>query len=447
MRGRIALITTILLLGGLLLVLNAASYVRDAAPDDSEFNPQRSSYNAGPTGTLAFYEFLQESNYRAVRWRRPFTDLPGAGATRPRVLFIVGRTRLPVEEEEREGLGRWLDEGGRLIIVDRDPPPALIPALGRWTVSPQTLEEPSFSATPEKAADLVAGAPEVAPAQPTLLTHGVSALAPSRYAARLLIEGRTVAVDELDAATESGPPAEEETPPAAPLIHFADDRGAFLADYRSGGGRVIILSDPYVVANNGIARADNLQLALNLVGGRDGLVAFDEYHHGFGTSRDTLLAYFAGTPVPALAAQTLFGVLAFVWARSRRFARPLPGPRTDRRSKLEFITSMAELQMRARAYDLAVENIYARTRRVLARMSGTEMSATAERLAARVAGHSAQVRPDELARLLRDCEETIAGAPTNARQSLSLAVRLRRIERALGLRQRSREIKQAAHKH
>jgi len=38
-------------------------------------------------------------------------------------------------------------------------------------------------------------------------------------------------------------------------------------------------------------------------------------------------------------------------ARSQ-FARPLPLPRVDRRSTLEFVASMAELQERAQAFDL-----------------------------------------------------------------------------------------------
>ncbi|MEJ7710531.1 MAG: hypothetical protein WKF84_11845 [Pyrinomonadaceae bacterium] len=89
-------------------------------------------------------------------------------------------------------------------------------------------------------------------------------------------------------------------------------------------------------------------------------------------------------------------VLAFVWARSRRFARAIPAAQTDRRSKLEFITSMAELQMRARAFDLALENIYARTRRVLARISGTEPSASRERIATRISSQSGRIGKEEL---------------------------------------------------
>jgi hypothetical protein len=45
---------------------------------------------------------------------------------------------------------------------------------------------------------------------------------------------------------------------------------------------------------------------------------------------------------------------------------------------------------------------------------------------------------------MRQCEETINGAPTNWRQSIDLVKRLREVELTLGLRMRSRDARQAA---
>jgi hypothetical protein len=42
-----------------------------------------------------------------------------------------------------------------------------------------------------------------------------------------------------------------------------------------------------------------------------------------------------------------------------------------------------------------------------------------------------------------ECEDAINGAPVDAKKSLSLISRLREIERLLGLRMRSRDIRQA----
>ena len=177
--------------------------------------------------------------------------------------------------------------------------------------------------------------------------------------------------------------------------------------------------------------------------GREGLIAFDEYHQGRATTQNAWAAYFAGTPVLALAGQIILVLLVIVWTQARRFGRPLPLPQVDRRSGLEFVASMAESQRRARALDLAIENIYGRTRRVLTRYAGVDYHSSRSEIAERVAARSALNR-EKLEAVMRDCEEAINGAPVSERQSIALVSQLREIEAALGLRMRSREVKQAA---
>ena len=105
---------------------------------------------------------------------------------------------------------------------------------------------------------------------------------------------------------------------------------------------------------------------------------------------------------------------------------------------------MAELQQRARAHDLALENIYGRVRRVLVRHAGLSNTSPRAEIARRVAMRSSGINRVELEALMRKCEETINGTPTNAKESLRMVQRLRRIESMLGLRSRSRDVKQAA---
>ena len=119
----------------------------------------------------------------------------------------------------------------------------------------------------------------------------------------------------------------------APVVHVADDHGALLVDYSHGAGRIIILTDPYIVANGGIERRDNLRLATNALTS-SGLIAFDEYHQGRGITRNAFVGYFAGTPVLPIAAQIIVFVALVLWTRGRRFGRPLPLKQVDRRSSL-----------------------------------------------------------------------------------------------------------------
>jgi hypothetical protein len=226
-------------------------------------------------------------------------------------------------------------------------------------------------------------------------------------------------------------------------VYLGDLEGAVLVDYSYGDGRIVLLSDPYIAANNGIRLRDNLQIALNIVTASAGLIAFDEYHQGRGVTQNALIGYFSGTPVLALCGQLCLLLVLLLWTKGHRFARPLPLPQIDRRSRLEFVASMAELQERSRAFDLAIENIYSRTRRVLARYAGVDYNTPRSEVAARVAARSS-LDSHQLETLMRQCEETINGAPVNWRRSIDLVKRLREVERTLGVRMRSRDERQAA---
>jgi hypothetical protein len=469
MKSRLLIFLSVVLLVVVLAALNAASYVRVEREKETELLPDRSTLNSGGTGTRALFEYLREGGADVVRWGHPMSAL--SGPEKPESLVIVGPTRHAVEAREAVAIVGWVSAGGRLVVIDRDPNPQLLPQVGRWRVFAQMVEFPDSDSDPFDAENMTRGVPLLAPAQPTALTRNVAEVTRSRFASRLQIfhadattpqprivaAGPRVAGDREDvrspASDEPPPPPPPRTAPDkapdthAPVVHLRDGRagaGALVVDYAYGRGRIVVLSDPYVVSNAGLNRADNLFLAANVVtGGRKGRVAFDEFHQGYGETQNQLFAYLRGTPILWMFGQGALVALALVWTRGRRFARPVPAPRPDRRSKLEFVSSMAELQQSARAYDLAVENVYQRTRRALARYAGLPATATPAQLAGRVAARSGRDRA-RLETLLRDCEEAAAGVPLNARRALRLVRDLRELERDLRLLMRSREVRQAA---
>jgi hypothetical protein len=484
MRQRFAIMIGIGLVLAVLIGLNAASYVEVEKTPDSEYRPDRSTYNVGATGTRALYDFLRESGRDVTRWREKPDALLKRDRAQP-TTFVVMQEKIPFEAGEIENLMRWVERGGRLVIIDRTPNPHLLPDSGNWRIATELKQYPTTDAHADNPEEMTAGVSPARPTQPTALTRDVESVMPSRFAALINIwppedkkpetgaggggtqdqnpkgdEGTGVgsSVDDSTDESASAKPTpviviDEPSPSPsttrrpqlaspAPVVHLADYRGALLADYPHGEGRITILSDPFIVANSGLSRADNLQLAINVLASGGGLIAFDEYHQGHGITKNEMLAYFEGTPVLATVGQVTLIVLLVLWTKGRRFARPLPLARVDRRSSLEFVASMAELQQRARAFDLAIENIYTRTRRVLVRYAGVEHNSTRAEIAARVAARSSIDR-QQLESLMRDCEEAINGAPTSARRSLQLVTRLREIERTLGLRMRAREIKQA----
>ncbi|HEV2911828.1 MAG TPA: DUF4350 domain-containing protein [Pyrinomonadaceae bacterium] len=482
MRQRFAVIIIIIGFVVLLLVaLNAASYVEVERKPDSEYDPDRSTYNSGATGTRALYDFLRETGRDVTRWREAPTALLKHDSGRPSTLVVL-EVKLSFQPEEVDSLMQWVREGGRLVVIDRRPNPRLLPPSGDWRIMTELKQFPSPDVHADNPEEMTAGVSPARPTQPTSLTNQVESVMPSRFAGLVHIwlpddkkvepssnkqdpqqeavgEPVTVASSEDEAPEDESISEEPSPPPApqpksaptpvnaalqspAPVSHLADYRGVLLADYPHGAGRIIILSDPFIVANAGLNRADNLQLARNIIAGAGGLIAFDEYHQGHPVTRNEMLAYFEGTPVLAAVGQATLIVLLLLWTKGRRFARPLPLATIDRRSSLEFVASMAELQQRARAFDLAVENIYTRTRRVLVRYAGVEHNTPRAEVAARVAARSAVDRL-QLEALMRECEDAINGERINARRTLELVRRLRELERTLGLRMRAREIKQA----
>jgi hypothetical protein len=461
MRQRLGIIISIVLVVGALVAINSISYVTEEKKQDSELAPDRSTYNAGPTGTRAFYELLNESGFKVMRWRETPEKLPGDDGKQVRTFVILGRTPVPIEDDEARSLLLWVERGGRLVVIDRRPEPYLLPPSGDWTISTAFGEYPGFGIDPANPEQMTEDVKPLQPAQPTVLTRNVESVLPSKFFADIKFSASSKldtpqpkpSPNAPDAGGGIDPPAPkpETTSPgndagldsSAPVVHLSSSSAVVLLDYPHGRGRIVVLSDPFIVANGGIALKDNLQLAINLVSNSDGVIAFDEFHHGHGVAQNAFASYFAGTPVLAICGQIVLLILLMVWTRGRRFARPLPLPVVDRRSSLEFVASMAELQHRAQAFDLAIENVYSRTRRVLARYAGVDYNSPRSNIAQRVADRS-RLNAHQLETLMRQSEDAINSGTISERQSIHLVKRLREVEASLGLRMRSREVKQTA---
>jgi hypothetical protein len=470
MRQRLGIIITIVVAIAVLIVINSAAYVNEDEKQDSELDPNRSTYNAGGTGTRALYDFLSESGYKVMRWREAPEQLLGQGGAKVQTFVVIGTPRVPIDEEETKSLLQWVRRGGRLVIIDRRPPDYLLPPSGEWKITTELLNFPGFGIDPAHSEQMTAGMQPLYPALPTLLTQDVGSVMPSKfYSSIKFFTSNKVAEKEATQnsdrsnlkreASQDDEDVDEAPPPApadgigveessatgspAPVVHLMAAQTVVLLDYLHGNGRIVLLSDPFIVANGGIGLKDNLRLTLNLLSASNGLIAFDEFHQGRAATHNAFVNYFAGTPVLAICAQLVLLILLVLWTRGRRFARPLPLPHVDRRSSLEFVASMAELQQRARAFDLAIENIYSRTRRVLARYAGVDYNSPRAEIAARIAARST-LSAHQVETLMRQSEEAINGAAISERQSIQLVKRLREVEGTLGLRMRSREVKQAA---
>ena len=484
MRQKFLIFTALIFLVLLLIGLNAASYVQKEKMPDSETNPNRSTFNAGATGTRAFYELLAETGRRVTRWQEPPFALLADGKNKPQTFVIIGQTRREFTELETVELLRWVSEGGRLVIIDREPPTELIKTTANWSISAVTAKAVTFfDVDPSDQKQMTEKTIAAKPLQPTVFTSRVNAVQPSRFASSVSFSrfssgsSSTYKGQSLPASGGIGsgnpnlsyylqqvrppPPPKAATPksgttttlpsseetledvgefesPAldAPFAHLANNDKTLLVDFPFGSGQIVFLTDPYIVSNGGINLVDNAQLGINIVARGDGLIAFDEFHQGYGREDNRLLGYFAGTPLTAIFLQfaALAGLILF--SQSRRFARPLPEDEPNRLSKLEYVAAMAELQQRTRAYDLAIENIYTDFRRRGSRLVGADNFTVSLNELSRLISERAGLNHIETENLMFKCEEIVRGEPTNKREVLYLTSRLREVEEKLGLKRR-----------
>ncbi|HEX8286559.1 MAG TPA: DUF4350 domain-containing protein [Pyrinomonadaceae bacterium] len=502
-----------------LVGLNAASYVQREKEPDSELFPNRSTYNAGATGTRAFYELLSETGRKTMRWQEPPNVLL-SNKNAPQTFVIIGTVKREFTDSEAKDLLQWVSEGGKLVIIDRDPPRDLQTTTANWSLSLSGEPAPElFGIDPSDARQMTEKVSAVPPAQPTVYTKNVIAVQPSRFSSSVIFErfsngeknltktpesigigpvppppppparisptpyqeeffneeqlkatptpryqkpptvfqessankdSQPVWNDEATKNIPANPPveiqasdnpiSEIETPvPGAPFVHLANRDKNILVDVPFGSGQIVYLADPFIVSNAGISLVDNAQTGINILASRGGTIAFDEYHQGYGTNNNRLFQYFAGTPVVAIFLQIALLAGLILFSQSRRFARPLPENEPNRLSKLEYISAMAELQRRTKAYDLAIENIYTDFRRRAAKLFGTDVHGISRTEFAKMIAGRAKLNESETAELLRKCEDIMHGEPTNKKEVLQIASRLREIEEKLGLKRARRQ--------
>ncbi len=437
MKQKLGILVLLVLVAALLIGLGAASYRETEKQPDSELLPNRSSFNAGATGTQAFFTLLAETGRRPIRWQEPPAALITAGQNAPSVFVITGDLRRPITDPERDDLLRWVSEGGRLVVIDRFPDESLLTTTSNWKLSSSASPANSdlFKVDPYDQRQLTGNTAAAKPAQPSVITDDINAIQPSRFASSINFERSAEARTDTpvdDEQSDAGPPPTASPSEVAPIVHFESGGKNLVVEARYGQGRIYFLSDPYIVANTGISLVDNAQLGANLVSG-GGVIAFDEFHQGYGLDSNRFLQFFAGTPVVAIFLQLVFIAGVVFYSQSRRFARPVPEAEPDRLSKLEYVAAMAELQSRTKAFDLAVENIYMDTKRRIARLLGRDlMSLKPQEMAAGVA-HRTEMSEAELYDLFFRCEEIIRGEPAKGRQTLALVERLRAVEVSLGI--------------
>lgn len=429
MKQRLTIISLVFLGLVALLALSAISYVQRDVSLDKENLPNRSSYNSGATGTKAFYQILLETGIDVTRWQKPIKNLFSSDI---KVFIIVEPLLVELNDKELEELLEWISRGNKLILISREPNLNLLNRNSNWQfILNLTSLHGIYDVDPYNPIQMTHNTPAIKPSYPTSYTKNIIAIQPSRFASRFYLSSKAESFQKNEAKNLQSL--------TAPIVHFADKNGAVLINTPYDRGEIVLLSDPYIVSNGGIRLADNLQLALNLVE-RYGKVAFDEYHHGYGSAEIALISYFQGTPFLAMLLQAILIAVAVIFSQSQRFARPLPLLLPNRSSKLEYVSAVADLQQKAKAYDLAVENVYLEFRRRVCNLFGLDPKVKPEQLAQQIRLRI-KLSDAHLEETLIKCQKISQGHKVEKKEALRLVSKLKEIEESLGIKRHARKLK------
>jgi hypothetical protein len=134
-----------------------------------------------------------------------------------------------------------------------------------------------------------------------------------------------------------------------PLWHQEERTAALLLRY--GRGRVILIADPSFLTKRRLHRgADNLVFLVNVAAlhARDGLIYFDEYHHGIRSSGG-FWGYLEHHGQRIALVPVLLAVLVGVWAVALRLGPARPTPPRSRADAVDYASAAARIYQRAGA--------------------------------------------------------------------------------------------------
>ena len=261
-----------------------------------------SSYDTGPNGYRALYEVLHAAGVPVTRFERVVAALDPS----VRTLVITGYEQdpgaKPLDRRDTDELRRFVVDGGRLVALDEE----------------------------------FAGSQDVTPGVGTSLqtARGAGAIPLAENAFTAGVAGVRGAISwTFPYKTARG----------IPLL--ANKAGIVAIWYRYGRGEVVAVTVPSLFGNEALRNGDNARFAYNIIAGH-GLVAFDEYIHGYSDSA-TIWSVLPDAVRAAVWIVVAIAIVALIGANVP-FAPPwLPAP-ADERTSSDYITAIAGLLRRSR---------------------------------------------------------------------------------------------------
>jgi hypothetical protein len=328
------------------------------------------SYSTASGGAKGAYLLLGQSGYNVQRWEKPLVDLPKTAT-----VILADPMEAPTRQE-RESLGNFLSDGGRIIAT----------GMFSGTFLPENDSVP----------DMLLG----------MTSKKVSAVSPSAI---------TRAAPEITIDPQARWPSY-----SAAYALYGDGDEVVVVKYPYGRGEVLWWAAATPLTNAGLKEPGNLEFLLACLGGTKSPILWDEYIHGY---REDLGSSVAHSPLKWLLLQLALLGLAVVATFSRR-SGPLSAPVTDvRLSPLEFVQTLGGLYENAGTASVAVDICYQRFRYWLTRRLGVANNISSNDLESAVRDRWAH-KDEHFGAILRRCESAKADPYLGETEALHLVQEL-----------------------
>ncbi|MFZ0544076.1 MAG: DUF4350 domain-containing protein [Candidatus Promineifilaceae bacterium] len=288
-----------------LVIVTAFGAVRQA---QGQQLPPFTSYSNAPSGVRAFNLWLEALSYNVRNITYENYRIPDETN-----LVLILQPSTTLTEAHMTLLDEWVEEGGTLVLA------------GDRTSTLFAAEHYGFELT--FLSDVADSFSEQLPLFQSPLIGGV-------------VTGPTATFWRTDRTDF--------------ITHLAVGSRPVVVSFAQGDGRVFLSATPYPFSNAGLKEAGNPEMVLNLVSaaGEGNNVWFDEWHHGIRASSTTISGPGEWLRYSPVGQAILYVVGIFFLAvvlNGRHFGKPKPLPREiNRRTPLEYITAIANLNRRAR---------------------------------------------------------------------------------------------------
>jgi len=358
----------ILLVAGVIFVVLMLIAALLATPQEAEGESRPTTWSTGSLGAKAAFLLLGEIGYRTERHTRSPLELSD-----PRnVTFIIAEPSLYANKEEMEAIERFIREGGRLITAGQ----SAAMMLPKKDVKATIAEDMDWEKFPALApTDVTYNAPQITLAPQAYWTSNSSALA-----------------------------------------LYGNEKRPVVVRYAYGEGTVFWWASATPLTNVGLKEPGNLEFFISCLGGKENLVLWDEYFHGYRHSekaaKETRLL--AGMLIQA----GLLG-LAVVWTFSRRSGPLRPSRPESRLSPLEFVETLGNLYHRVRASSVPVDVYYQRFMYWLTQRLGMSRNDSLEQIEQAMRSRW-NFHDTEFTKILKECDAARYRADLPPGQALKL---------------------------